>query len=102
MQGSAVRRCRCWPTGCRSPQPPLMLRHGYYCDDRCKLWLCIYMDRGVPAVNVDRPYRDGAGHITIDDRAAAARAARHVLELGHRDFAVVAAPLRPDGYAGFA
>ncbi|WP_163507107.1 hypothetical protein [Fodinicola acaciae] len=60
-------------------------------------WIVAY-----PVVIVDGPRRDGAGHVTIDDRAAAALAARHVLELGHRDLAVIASALVPDGFAGQA
>lgn len=58
--------------------------------------------RGLPVVVVDGPPRPDAGHIDIGDRAAAATAARHLLELGHRRIAVLVAPLHPDGRAGRA
>jgi DNA-binding LacI/PurR family transcriptional regulator len=56
--------------------------------------------RGLPVVVVDGPARADAGHVGIDDRAAAATAARHLLELGHRRIAVLLPPLHPDGRAG--
>ena len=58
--------------------------------------------RDLPVVVVDGPVRPDAGHIGIDDRAAAATAARHLVELGHRRIAVLASPLHPDGRNGRA
>ena len=60
----------------------------------------VVVERGLPLVVVDGPPPPGAGHVGIDDRGGAARAARHLLELGHRRLGVVAAPLSPDRYEG--
>ncbi|MEU7800764.1 LacI family DNA-binding transcriptional regulator [Micromonospora arborensis] len=56
--------------------------------------------RQLPVVVVDGPARTGAGHVGIDDRAGAAAAARHVIELGHRRIAVLALPLQVDDRSG--
>lgn len=56
--------------------------------------------RQLPVVVVDGPARPGAGHVGIDDQAAAAAAARHLVELGHRWIAVLALPLQVDGRSG--
>ncbi|WP_145772954.1 LacI family DNA-binding transcriptional regulator [Micromonospora olivasterospora] len=58
--------------------------------------------RGMPVVVVDGLPRPDAGYVGINDRAAAAEAARHLIELGHRRIAVLASPLRPDGRGGLA
>ncbi|GAA3776811.1 LacI family DNA-binding transcriptional regulator [Plantactinospora mayteni] len=60
------------------------------------------LGRDVPVVVVDGPARPPAGHVGIDDRAAAATAARHLIALGHRRIAVLASPLHPDGRTGRA
>jgi DNA-binding LacI/PurR family transcriptional regulator len=60
------------------------------------------LGRDLPVVVVDGPARPDAGHVGIDDRAAAATAARHLVDLGHRRFGVLVPPLHPDGYAGRA
>ena len=41
-----------------------------------------------------------AGHVGVDDRAAAATAARHLIDIGHRSIAVLALPLVVDGGFG--
>ena len=56
--------------------------------------------RGVPIVIQGGPLVGGAPLVTIDDRRAAADAARHVLELGHRRIAVVSLPIAPARRAG--
>jgi DNA-binding LacI/PurR family transcriptional regulator len=56
--------------------------------------------RELPVVVVDGPARPGTGHVGVRDREGAAAAARHLLELGHRQLAVLTAPLNPDGYTG--
>jgi DNA-binding LacI/PurR family transcriptional regulator len=56
--------------------------------------------RELPLVVVDGPTRPGAAHVGIDDRTAATTAARHLLDLGHRRFGVLVAPLHPDDRAG--
>jgi DNA-binding LacI/PurR family transcriptional regulator len=54
--------------------------------------------RRIPLVFVDQPPAEGYPSVTIDDRAGAAAAARHLVELGHRRIAVLAASaLRPPG-----
>lgn len=58
--------------------------------------------RDLPVVVVDGPPRPRTGHVGIDDRAAAATAARHLTELGHRRIAVLSSPLLPDGWTGLA
>lgn len=58
------------------------------------------LDRELPVVVVDGPRRPEAGYVGIDDRAAAALAARHLVELGHDRIAVLVAPLHPDGASG--
>ncbi|GIF78489.1 LacI family transcriptional regulator [Asanoa siamensis] len=58
--------------------------------------------RELPVVVVDGPARPDAGHVGIDDRAGAAAAARHLIDLGHRRIAVLALPLQGDGRSGLA
>jgi DNA-binding LacI/PurR family transcriptional regulator len=58
--------------------------------------------RRLPMVLVDQPARTGISSVNIDDEAGAAQAARHVVELGHRDVGIVVPWLdAPDGIAGF-
>ncbi|MCO6008977.1 LacI family DNA-binding transcriptional regulator [Actinoallomurus purpureus] len=45
--------------------------------------------RRLPVVTVDYPYVEGVPFVGIEDRAAARRAAEHVLGLGHRRVAVL-------------
>ena len=57
-------------------------------------------DRRLPLVVIDQPVLAGCPRVGIDDRGGAAAAAAHLLELGHRRFAVLAptrfpAPYRP-------
>jgi DNA-binding LacI/PurR family transcriptional regulator len=52
-------------------------------------------DRRLPLVTHGGPRLDGVPFVGIDDRAAARTAAEHVLQLGHRDVAVVAFPFGP-------
>ena len=52
----------------------------------------------VPMVLIDRDIPDGisARHVSFDHRSGMASAARHLLELGHRDVAlIIAGPTRP-------
>jgi DNA-binding LacI/PurR family transcriptional regulator len=51
-------------------------------------------ERGLPLVVLDGPARRGAALVRTDDRAGAAAAARHVVDLGHRDVAILGTPLR--------
>jgi DNA-binding LacI/PurR family transcriptional regulator len=57
-------------------------------------------ERGVPLVVVDEPRLPGYAYVGIEDRLGARLAAEHLLELGHRRFAVLSEPTQPDGYAG--
>jgi len=56
--------------------------------------------RGLPLVVVDQPRLSGVALIGIDDFGAARQAAEHLLALGHRRFAILSLPLRPDGRSG--
>jgi DNA-binding LacI/PurR family transcriptional regulator len=73
-----------------------------YCDIPDDERLQVIEERGLPMVIVDGPVRPGFAHVGVDDRAAARAAAQHLLDHGHRRFAVVALPLVPDGYEGSA
>jgi DNA-binding LacI/PurR family transcriptional regulator len=57
-------------------------------------------ERGVPLVVVDEPRLPGYAYVGIEDRLGARLAAEHLLELGHRRFAVLSEPTQPDGYSG--
>jgi DNA-binding LacI/PurR family transcriptional regulator len=52
-------------------------------------------ERGVPLVVVDEPRLDGHAFVGVDDRRGTRLAAEHLLALGHRRFALLAAPTRP-------
>jgi DNA-binding LacI/PurR family transcriptional regulator len=52
------------------------------------------LDRRLPLVTAGHPRLPGVPFVGIDNARAAAKAARHLLELGHRRFAVVALPGR--------
>jgi DNA-binding LacI/PurR family transcriptional regulator len=60
------------------------------------------LERGLPAVTVDQPRVEGVPYVSIDDEAAARAAAEHLVELGHRRYAVVSFGLAPDWRAGIA
>jgi DNA-binding LacI/PurR family transcriptional regulator len=53
-----------------------------------------------PVVIVDQPRLEGVPFVGIDDERAAAAAARHVLELGHRHIAILCFALARDGVEG--
>jgi DNA-binding LacI/PurR family transcriptional regulator len=55
-----------------------------------------------PVVIVDQPRIEGVATVGIDDEAAAAVAAQHLIDLGHRRIAVLAFGLARDGVEGFA
>jgi DNA-binding LacI/PurR family transcriptional regulator len=60
------------------------------------------MKRRLPMVLVDQPPRPGISSVNIEDEAGAAQAARHVVELGHRNVGIVVPWLEArDGIAGF-
>ncbi|WP_370947696.1 LacI family DNA-binding transcriptional regulator [Amycolatopsis sp. cg5] len=48
-------------------------------------------DRGLPLVVIDQPFARGAARVSVDDRAGAAAAAKHLLALGHRRFGIMSA-----------
>jgi DNA-binding LacI/PurR family transcriptional regulator len=58
--------------------------------------------RRQPVVAVDVGPVAGATTVGIDDRAAAALAAEHLLQLGHRSLAVIAMDFNADGHTGLA
>lgn len=58
--------------------------------------------RRLPMVLVDQPARPGISSVNIEDEHGAAQAARHVLELGHREVGIVVPWVdAPQGVAGF-
>ncbi|MEV0595038.1 LacI family DNA-binding transcriptional regulator [Nonomuraea cavernae] len=58
--------------------------------------------RKVPVVVVDEPYVPGHPFLGIDEPAAGALAARHLLDLGHRRIGVAMVGLHDDGHTGWA
>ena len=64
--------------------------------------LAAALDRRLPAVIVDQPFKEGVPFVGIDDEAAARTAAEHLLSLGHQRFAVVSFALSPDVRDGIA
>ena len=60
------------------------------------------LEWGLPAVTVDQPRVEGVAFVGIDDEAAARAAAEHLVELGHRSYAVVSFGLGPNWRAGIA
>ena len=56
--------------------------------------------RGLPFVTVDSPHLPDAPFVGIDDAAAGADLAAHVLAHGHRRIAVLSIPLGPEGRSG--
>ncbi|GAA3175898.1 LacI family DNA-binding transcriptional regulator [Nonomuraea roseoviolacea] len=58
--------------------------------------------RKLPVVVVDEPYVPGHPFLGIDEPAAGALAARHVLELGHRRLGVAMVGLHDDGHIGWS
>ncbi len=64
--------------------------------------LAAALDRRLPLVVVDQPFKEGVPFVGIDDEAAARTAAEHLLRLGHERFAVVSFALSPDVRDGIA
>jgi DNA-binding LacI/PurR family transcriptional regulator len=64
--------------------------------------LAAALDRRLPAVVVDQPFKEGVPFVGVDDEAAARTAAEHLLRLGHERFAVVSFALSPDVRDGIA
>lgn len=60
------------------------------------------LERRLPVVAVEQSKIPGVLAVEIDDANGARAAARHLLELGHRRFAILSLDLRPDGRCGRA
>jgi DNA-binding LacI/PurR family transcriptional regulator len=56
--------------------------------------------RNVPTVVVDDPRLPGVTTVAIDNAGGARGLARHLLELGHRRFGIIAMRFQTDGYTG--
>lgn len=66
-------------------------------DSRCMM---MAQQRNVPLVVVDQPRLPGVPYVGIDDRGAAYRAARTLLDLGHRSFGILSLKTAHDNYFG--
>lgn len=64
--------------------------------------LAAALDRQLPSVVVDQPFKDEVPFVGVDDEAAARTAAEHLLRLGHERFAIVSFALSPDTRDGIA
>lgn len=71
--------------------------HSFASDDPL---LRVALGRGLPSVLVDNPTVTDLPCVAIDDAAAAAAAARHVLGLGHRRLGILALELTLDAVGG--
>jgi DNA-binding LacI/PurR family transcriptional regulator len=58
------------------------------------------LERRLPMVVADTPHVPGIPLVSVDDRGGARAAAQHLLDLGHRDLAVVTLRVREDGHTG--
>ncbi|MGI4939101.1 MAG: LacI family DNA-binding transcriptional regulator [Janthinobacterium lividum] len=58
--------------------------------------------RGLPYVVVDQPRLPNAPFVGIDDEGGARQVAEHLLDLGHRRFAILSLKLLADGFNGVA
>jgi len=64
--------------------------------------LAAALDRQLPAVVVDQPFKEGVPFVGVDDEAAARSATEHLVDLGHERFAIVSFALSPGGWDGIA
>jgi len=64
--------------------------------------LALTRKRNLPFVSIDMDAGPGASSVVIDDWRGAYLAARHLLELGHREIAVLSLETRFDGRFGWA
>src|SRR5258708_14669139 len=58
------------------------------------------LGRELPTVTVDMGKLPGIAAVGIDDRDAERKIAAHVLELGHRQIAILSLEMLPDGFSG--
>jgi DNA-binding LacI/PurR family transcriptional regulator len=58
------------------------------------------LERRLPTIVVDEPRIEGHAYVGIEDRRGARLAAEHLLDLGHRRFALLCERTRDDGYSG--
>jgi DNA-binding LacI/PurR family transcriptional regulator len=58
------------------------------------------IERGLPVVMVDESPGETDAFVGIDDRGGARTVAQHMIDLGHRRFAVIVDRLLDDNYAG--
>ena len=56
--------------------------------------------RNLPTVVVDEPRLPGVATVEVDNAGGARAIARHLLELGHRRFGIIAMRFQTDGYTG--
>src|ERR687894_156865 len=64
--------------------------------------LAAALDRQLPAVVADQPFKEGVPFVGVDDETAARSAAEHLVHLGHERFAIVSFALSPGGRDGIA
>src|SRR4051812_42225394 len=58
------------------------------------------LERQLPLVVVDEPRTEGAAYVGIDDRRGTRELGRRLVELGHREVAILVPTLMPDGREG--
>lgn len=59
------------------------------------------IQQNIPFVIVDSPLIAEGHYVGIDDRGAARKQIRHVLELGHRKIGIIVDRLNPDAFRGY-
>jgi DNA-binding LacI/PurR family transcriptional regulator len=58
------------------------------------------LQRGLPLVVVDQPAVAAVASLQVEDRLGARMAARHVVDLGHRNVGILSLGTKPDGLKG--
>jgi DNA-binding LacI/PurR family transcriptional regulator len=58
------------------------------------------LQRSLPLVVVDQPAVAAVASVRVDDKLGAQMAARHVVDLGHRDIGILSLDTNPDGFSG--
>ncbi|WP_199442417.1 LacI family DNA-binding transcriptional regulator [Umezawaea beigongshangensis] len=91
--------------GCNGPRPEMVTRAQAdvvvaYSLPEDSPALAAVRARGLPLVLIDQPVLPGAAVVAVDDEGGAGAAARHLLDLGHRDFGVITFSLHSDGLSG--